>query len=184
MEKIFKAIDYMTVVHQNQFRKGSLLPKSTHLFAVAAILLKHGYDEDVVIAGLLHDVVEDTNHSIDEIRLLFGKKVADYVLAETEIDKKNPWKMRKKMKINDLKNVNHQVKAIAAADKMHNLYSLYRDYQEQGETIWENFNASKRETIWYYKEVIKAICHDAEGPIFTELKQLADRIGELDGKNN
>ncbi len=89
MEKIFQAINYMVVAHQDEYRKGNNLPKSTHLFSVAAILLKYGYDEEVVVAGILHDVVEDTDRDIDEIKKLFGQKVAGYVLAETEIDKKN-----------------------------------------------------------------------------------------------
>ncbi len=67
---------------------------------------------------------------------------------------------------------------------MHNLYSLYEDYQKQGEKVWANFNASRRDVIWYYQTVIKAICLNASGEIFDDLKQLGERIDELNGEDN
>ncbi len=184
MEKIFKAINYMVDVHRKECRKGNNLPKSSHLFSVAAILLKHGYPDDVVVAGLLHDVVEDTDHNIEEIEKKFGSTVAEYVQAETEIDKKYSWQIRKEKQIEKLKTAKAEVKAIAAADKMHNLYSLYEDYDNQGEKVWQNFNAGKKEIIWYYQTVIEAICLNVEGAIFDELKMLLERMDKLNGKNN
>jgi len=184
MEKIFKAINYMVDVHRKECRKGNNLPKSSHLFSVAAILLKHGYPDDVVVAGLLHDVVEDTDHNIEEIEKKFGSTVAEYVWAETEIAKSNPWRLRKETQIKKIKKAKEEVKVIAAADKLHNLYSLYEDYALQGEDVWQNFNAEKKEIIWYYETVTAAICHNVEGEIFSELKFLLERIGELNGKDN
>lgn len=181
MERLLQAINYMVEVHGGQQRKGSKLPKATHLFGVAAILQRYGYDDEVVIAGLLHDVVEDTERDIAEIAHLFGAQVAEYVLAETEIAKENPWRVRKTTQIASLKNAKSAVKAIAAADKMHNLISLYQDYQAQGEQVWQHFNAGRDDIIWYYQTIIPAICHGVSGGIFADLKQLGDKITELKG---
>jgi (p)ppGpp synthase/HD superfamily hydrolase len=169
----------MAKCHEGQIRKTNGLPKSIHLFGVAAILLKHNYEEDIVISGLLHDIIEDTDHKIEEIELLFGSKVKEYVLGETEIDKKFPWKDRKDHQINYFMTASKESKAIGAADKIHNMISLLEDYQTQKDDLFNCFNASKEDVLWYYQEITKAMTNNVEGPIFDELKEIQREVAKL-----
>ncbi|MCD8562391.1 MAG: HD domain-containing protein [Bacilli bacterium] len=178
-ERLMKAINYMAKCHEGQIRKTNGLPKSVHLFGVASILLKHNYDEDIVIAGLLHDVIEDTYHTIEEIETLFGTKVKEYVLLETEIDKKYSWKERKDAQIKSFMNASKESKAIAAADKIHNMLSLLEDYQTLNDSMFDSFNANKQDVLWYYQEITKAITNNVEGLIFDELKEIAKEVEKL-----
>lgn len=175
-KKIIEAINYMVKVHDGQTRKENGLPKSSHLFGVAMTLMKYKFRDEVVVAGLLHDVIEDTDHQISEIEELFGKEVALLVQAETEIDKRNPWKLRKETQIAHFKSASYEEKAVGAADKMHNLLSLMTDYQKRGNKVFNSFNAGKEDIIWYYNTIIEAITEGVEGEIFTDLKKIKEEM--------
>ena len=97
MNKIDKATQYIAKKHDGQYRRGLKIPYSTHLFGVARILKTAGYGESVIIAGLLHDVFEDTNASEEEVRELFGSEVLQLVKAVSEKDKSVEWYKRKKV---------------------------------------------------------------------------------------
>ena len=124
-ERIFKAINFASVAHYGQKRKTVDIPKISHAFGVGALLMKYGYDDDIVIAGLLHDIIEDCEgYTTDRIKKEFGARVANLVSDETEISKKEDWITRKTIQIEFMKTANKEAKIICAADKLHNLTSL------------------------------------------------------------
>jgi (p)ppGpp synthase/HD superfamily hydrolase len=184
MYEIINAINYMTKAHKDQYRKSNGLPKSSHLFSVATILMQYGYDKDIIITGLLHDVVEDCKeYTLDDIEKEFGKKISDYVSYVTEISKEYSWKERKDHAIETLKRAPFESKVVYAADKIHNLISLKEDYKIQGEKLWDSFNADKKSIIWYYNEICSSIKQGYDNiPIFDEMIRVKeDFFGEYNG---
>ncbi|HEY8488513.1 MAG TPA: HD domain-containing protein, partial [Thermaerobacter sp.] len=129
-------MEFAVWAHGGQTRKGKDVPYITHPLAVALTLARAGCAEDVVIAGLLHDVVEDTSVTLEEVRDRFSPAVADIVAACTE-DKRLPWEERKARMLETLAGAPLPVKLVACADKLHNIRDLRADYQQVGERVWD-----------------------------------------------
>ena len=148
--KIQKAIYIATHQHRNQERKTSDLPYIVHPFSVAWILAEQTKDEDVVVAGLLHDVLEDTvGYSYSDIVRDFGERTAKIVNEVTEI-KALPWQERKEKYIEVFENSSQESLMVATADKIHNLASLHESFLETGLSPFGlNFRPLK-ESRWFY----------------------------------
>src|SRR5262245_21992669 len=124
--RLEKALRLASVWHRGQERRGSGVPYVRHVMAVAWILDRLGFDEDVAIAGLLHDAVEDTEVTVDEVRVEFGDRVAGIVghCSEVKTDAeghKRPWIDRKRDHLAALTSAPLEAKAVVLADKFHNL---------------------------------------------------------------
>lgn len=132
-DKIEYAIYYATKAHKGQRRKIEDVDMIFHPFTCGMLLQRNGCDEDVVCAGILHDVVEDTPHTFDDIEKEFGKKVRDYVYDASEPDKSLSWEERKKHTIQQIKNAPLGSKLIVACDKISNLEDLYECIEKYGE---------------------------------------------------
>lgn len=156
MAKIHDAIIFATIKHQNQKRKGTDIPYIVHPMEVMQILTMLDCQENVIIAGILHDTLEDTDTKPDEIEKLFGGEVLGLVKAESE-DKSKTWKERKQATINHLKTASPEAKIICFADKLSNIRSIYTDKEKIGNEIWKRFNADKDSIEWYYREILKAV---------------------------
>jgi (p)ppGpp synthase/HD superfamily hydrolase len=143
--------------HRALLRKGSHTPYIVHPVHVSVILLRHGFQRDVVIAGLLHDVVEDTDTSLWEIEREFGPPVAGIVAALTEEkragDVERAWEVRKREALDKLRGAGPGAAAVKAADVIHNARSLERQLRSQGEEAWGHYSRGPEETLWYYREV-------------------------------
>jgi (p)ppGpp synthase/HD superfamily hydrolase len=111
-----------------------------------------GLDEDVVVAGYLHDAVEDTEMSLQEIERTFGKNVGRIVAGNTE-DKTKSWTERKAHTVDYVCRAPFNVKALIVADKLDNLQSLGKAHVNQGEAIWDKFNGTKEAQKWYYTSI-------------------------------
>lgn len=176
--KLFKAIDFATKVHDGQIRKSNGLPKIVHPFGVAMILKTYGYDDDVVIGGLLHDVLEDCKGiTVNDIIENFGVKIASYVIDLSEPSKSIEWKKRKQTHIQHIKYASIESKAICAADKIHNLLTLQKEIRSQGNVVWKKFNAPKEDILWYYTSMRDSIihCHENDNiPIFNDLRDIVN----------
>lgn len=144
-----KALEFATKAHRNQKRKVFGEPYIVHPIAVSKILKEAGFREEVVISALLHDVVEDTNVTIEEIKANFGEEVTRLVASHTE-NKKWSWRQRKVHTIETVKNSSLEVKALIAADKLDNLQSVVAGYNIHGENIWSFFSTGFEENAWYY----------------------------------
>ncbi len=158
-----KAICFAVDRHTGQLRKGTTRPYITHPLETMTILSSMNADTNLLIAGVLHDVLEDTDTTEEEITELFGQDVASLVLAHTE-DKTRSWEERKLTAIEDLKNASLRVKALVMADKVSNLRSMYADHKRVGEQLWERFNAPKEKQAWYYGGIRDALHELQEYP--------------------
>ncbi|MBN2531579.1 MAG: HD domain-containing protein [Spirochaetales bacterium] len=150
---IFKAIEYAAKAHKGQFRKGTRIPYIFHPVNVAQRLLEHNYPDDLVIAGLLHDTIEDTPVTADDIRKKFGDAIADLVIGASEKNRKETWENRKKETLEKLKTAPHDLLILSCADKLDNICSIKRDLRKLGESLWERFNQPGEKQKWYYKNL-------------------------------
>jgi (p)ppGpp synthase/HD superfamily hydrolase len=171
--------------HRAQVRKGSDIPYIVHPVQVAMILMRHGFDEDVVIAGVLHDTVEDTEVTAEEIRTGFGAEVAALVAAvsEVKVDEggaRRPWRTRKQEQIAHLENGDARVAALKAADCLHNLQCTLADLRRIGSAVWSRFNAGAEDWLWYHRRVAELVrARLGEHPLALELDGTIDAIAAL-----
>ena len=157
--------------HGEQARKGTEITYVSHLLAVSALVLEHGGDEELAIAGLLHDAVEDANDgdgtaTAARIRAAFGDRVADVVLgcSDTDEQPKPPWRQRKERYIAHLAEAPDDVVLVSACDKLHNARCTVADLREYGADFWlgapgVTFNAGPEDQRWYY-EALLAVFRD------------------------
>jgi (p)ppGpp synthase/HD superfamily hydrolase len=149
-ERREQAIRLMLRAHEGQIRKAEPeIPYVAHLIHVGLMVLEAGGDEDTVIAALLHDVLEDTDVTPEEIDASFGPRVTALVREVTE-DKTLHWADRKTRMIDQLRHATPEACLIAAADKISNLETLVRAHLRQGPSIWGNFRGAPRPTIEFY----------------------------------
>lgn len=152
--RIDRAIAFAAKAHEGQSRKATDVPYISHPYSVGIMLLQAGCREDVVIAGILHDTVEDTPVTEKDIELAFGKNVAALVMAASEQDKSLPWEKRKQHTIDHLSQTSEEACQIICTDKLHNLRSMVSDYEKLGDSLWERFNKGKDRQEWYYRSLL------------------------------
>ena len=178
-----QALVYATELHAEQIRKGSKVPYISHLLGVASIALEYGADEDEAIAALLHDAIEDQGGQTvrAEIRVRFGERVTEIVdgCTDTDTTPKPPWAERKKAYIARISSTLPSVRLVSAADKLHNIRSILKDYRTQGDVVWDLFKGGKQGTLWYYRSLVAAF-HEADStPIVVELDRLVTELERL-----
>lgn len=153
--RFLRAFHFAAEKHSGQTRKASGIPYLTHLMGVASLVLEAGGDEDLAIAALLHDVVEDCGGGpmLKEVRRRFGKRVAQVVDGCTDAYEipKPPWRDRKESYIRRLKKERADTRLVSAADKLNNIRSILSDYRVVGESVWARFNGGRDGTLWYYR---------------------------------
>lgn len=147
-----KAMKFAIASHEGQFRKGSYAPMVSHPIRVADTLKRFGFSVETVIAGFLHDVVEDTDVTLDDIEKEFGAEVRRIVAGNTE-DKTKTWLERKQHTIDWIREAPLEVRALIVADKLDNLMCLIQDHGDIGEGIWDSFAKGRLEQAWYFTSV-------------------------------
>lgn len=155
-ELLNKAIIYAVEKHAGQLRKGTQIPYIVHPMEVLALLNEMRADMTVIIAGVLHDTVEDTSATIDDIIREFGEDVAELVGNHTE-DKSKTWFQRKSQGLRELAEGSFDLKCLVLADKLSNVRNMYRDYMIEGDEYWDRFNAPFEKQAWYYNSAVKAL---------------------------
>lgn len=174
-----KAINFASGKHAGQMRKADRIPYISHPFGVAWILSSHQADEETIIAGLLHDVLEDVpDCSEKEIEALFGKRVLSIVKEVSEkedlnngLDRKTNWQNRKQNYLDHLLQASEPAMLVCAADKIHNLSSHAQTFSVQGKEMWKNFSSTPEKMLWYYEMVLKILSERLDHPIVRELEQ-------------
>jgi (p)ppGpp synthase/HD superfamily hydrolase len=160
----YRAFEYANQWHRDQARKSTTLPYILHPMGVASLVLEAGGDEEQAIAALLHDVPEDCGGEIrlTEILEMFGPRVeamvrgcSDSLVAEKE--DKAPWRERKQAHIDHVATADMDTLIVTAADKVHNGRAIATDLQTIGDKVWERFNASRDDIIWYYSTFYSAL---------------------------
>lgn len=152
-QRVFQAIELATKAHTGQFRKGTKIPYLVHPLGVAKILIEGGCAEDTVVAGLLHDTVEDTTISLDDIRQQFGAGVAGLVEMVSEPNKSDTWENRKQQAIDKLETAPMDAVYCSLADKLNNIRDIRADYEKLGDDVFLRFNRSRSQQEWYYRAV-------------------------------
>ena len=162
MNMLEEAIVYATIMHQGKVRKFGGRPFILHPMEVAQILSTMTDDMEVIAAGILHDVVEDTDGTLSEIEKRLGERVAHLVHSESEDeypgeDRSATWQRRKEGSILNLrKSRDVGVKMLWLADKLANLRSLSQTYSEQGEAMWAELHQGDSEAhLWYYNKAAR-----------------------------
>jgi (p)ppGpp synthase/HD superfamily hydrolase len=164
-ERMERALRWAAECHDGQTRRSSGVPYFAHVAAVALVLARAGFDEDAVVAGLLHDLVEDSGASLDDVSARFGPAVAEIVghCSEVKTDargNKRPWLDRKRDHLAAMANAPLAARAVMLADKLHNLISIELDIHERRD-IWSQFHAERDRVLWYYRAAIDACgCDD------------------------
>lgn len=173
-----KAINFAVEAHRGQQRKGDSLPYIIHPLTVGIVLLEEGCEQEVVIAGFLHDTVEDTDVTYAEIEDNFGSRVMRIVRGVSEPDKTLPWRRRKEHTIEYIRRAPLDERMVICADKLHNITSMIDEYRESGEKLWERFNAGREEQKWYYREILKSLQSHNDIPEKVNIfKELEKRVG-------
>jgi (p)ppGpp synthase/HD superfamily hydrolase len=184
-DRLAEAFAFADLLHRRQRRKGSDVPYITHLMSVAALVGEYGGSEDQVIAALLHDAVEDQGgpDTLAQIRVRFGEGVAHYVEAASDAldEPRPPWLQRKQVFLAGLREAPCDAKLIVAADKLHNVRTLIRDYYQVAEGLWDRFTGKREGTLWYYREALMALSQGWEHPILRELREAVETLEELAG---
>ena len=178
------ALLYAAEAHREQVRKGAGVPYLSHLLQVAGLALEHGADEQVAIGALLHDVVEDTPASPEEIEQRFGKRVRDIVEGCSDtLDKETEdrsWRERKETYLAHLcEAASADVLLVSCCDKLHNSRSILSDLKEQGDTIWGIFKGGREGTLWYYRALVEAY-RKVDAPLRL-VRELDEVVSESEG---
>jgi (p)ppGpp synthase/HD superfamily hydrolase len=170
--------------HAGQARKKTPVPYISHLLSVVGLVLEAGGDEDLAIAGLLHDVVEDCGGApvLKQVRARFGRRVARIVesCTDTDVTPKPPWRRRKEAYLQHLRSADADARLVSAADKLHNVRSILADYRESGESTWERFQGKREGTLWYYRALSKEFERKMPNRLTRELKRV---VAELEAES-
>ena len=186
--RIEQAIRAAAVLHRTQVRKGEMpYPYITHVVAVAFLLFDYTTDEDVIIAALLHDTIEDTDYTVDELEEDFGANVRNLVETVTEptTDKETAlqWAARKKQYISQLEKGPTEALLIAAADKIHNMRSVVETYYEEPSQFLKDFGGTCGQRLEMYQVLANLfnrrlkndIIHEFNH-VFAEYKEFVYRV--------
>jgi (p)ppGpp synthase/HD superfamily hydrolase len=178
MERLPSALVFAARVHQGQRRKGSDTPYIAHVLGVAALALEYDATEDEAIGALLHDAAEDCGGEamLAEIRAQFGDAVGDIVLgcSDSLVEdpaEKRPWLERKEAYVEHVAEATASVCLVSAADKLHNVRAVARDYRADGEDIWSRYQGQREGTLWYYDAVSLALWRRWPSPLTQELRR-------------
>ena len=177
-----RAIVFATKVHKGQFRKGTEIPYILHPMEAAAIVGTMTTDNEIIAGAVLHDVVEDTDTTVQQVQELFGERVSKLVAAESEDKRENlsaesTWKIRKQETLDHLKTAPIDVKMITLGDKLSNIRAINRDYNTIGDTFWQRFNQKdKNEHYWYYQSIADCLKELNEYPAYKEYCELVKKI--------
>ena len=181
--RFLKAFEFAAKKHAGQTRKASTTPYIAHLMGVTSLVLEAGGDEDLAIAALLHDVVEDCGGApmLREVRRRFGKRVAKVVDGCTDADTspKPPWRERKENYLRHLAYADADTRLVSAADKLNNVRSIVSDYREVGEFVWERFNGGREGTLWYYRSLRDEFLRHERNRVTRELELAVDELESL-----
>ena len=181
MSLLRKAIEFATEAHDGQIRKFSNTPFIFHPFEVGQIVSNMTDDEEVIAAAVLHDTVEDTEVTMEDLEREFGTRIKDLVAMETENKRPNSsksatWKVRKAESLEKLAKCDDiDVKKMWLADKLSNVRSCYRMYLKEGLDMWKAFNnANPSDQKWYYTTIVELLKDLSDYSIYREFAAIVD----------
>jgi len=181
-EKVERALRAAVEAHQDQSRKGlGGVPYVTHPMHVALILARRGVDEDLIVAGLLHDVVEDcAAWTLERVAAEFGVHVRSIVDQLTE-DRSMSWEERKRAAIDKVPRMSPEAATVKAVDKLHNLQTLLADLRAAADAqeVWKRFNGGRERTLAMDALLVEALCGRIEPSLCRALRAAQAAVAEL-----
>lgn len=174
-----KAARIAVLAHSGQTRKADALPYIIHPLMVALKLAKYNFPDTVIAAALAHDILEDTSFPEEKLREELGDEVTELVKAVTA-DDSLPWEERKSEYVETLRGAPEGAKAVAAADKIHNLESLMIAYAGQGPELWKKFSRGRERKLWFEEKVLRMLKETWRHPLIAEYERLLEKERNLE----
>ena len=178
-----KAITFAVEKHSGDVRKGTETPYIVHPMEAAAIVATMTNDEKILAAAVLHDTVEDTDATIEDIEREFGSEVAKLVAAESEdkrreISSEESWQIRKQETIDYLRDkANAAERMVALGDKLSNIRAISRDYEKLGDALWERFNQhDPAKHAWYYGSFLETLKELSDTAAYREYEEIYRKV--------
>jgi len=164
--------------HQGQIRKEGPYPYIEHPAVVALMLARHGFDETVIAAALVHDVLEDTGYAEADMRAELGRDVMTIIASVTNDDSLS-WEDKKKRYIETVRAGSEGAKAVATADKIANARSFLVAYAAQGPDLWKHFNAGREKKLWFENAMLAMLQETWQHPLIVEYRALVEEMNAL-----
>ena len=161
VKKYKKAIDFSYNFYQSKFRKGLKIPYFTYLSSVSNLIIENSGNTDEAIAGLLHDLLEfdDNKKKTNVIKSRFGIKVLNIIKQCSNANynnlNKEDWLLNKKKFLETMNKKSQSTLLVSICDKLHSLSCIINDYNKIGKKLWKNYDHSKDDNLWYYKNLCK-----------------------------
>jgi len=181
-ELLDRAIIFAVKAHAGTERRGKGYPYSVHLMEAVEIVATMTPNQELLAAAALHDTVEDTNVTIDDIRTEFGDRIATLVAHETEerlegVRAEDSWHDRKQATIKKLAKASRETKIVALGDKLSNMRAIAHDYDELGDALWERFHAKDpKDHEWYYRGLANSLRELQDTTAFQEFESLIHHV--------
>ena len=180
---VSKAIEFSVIAHDGMRRRKSETPYILHPMEVGVIVATMTDKQEVIAAGVLHDVVEDAGISLEEIGEIFGARVMELVASETEnkyeeLPPEETWRTRKEESLRKLRETDDtDVLMLWIGDKLSNIRTIYRDLLVEGDALWEKFHQSDKSVqAWYYRSIMKYTERISHTLAWMEYKTLVEKI--------
>lgn len=180
--RIEQAIRAASILHKDQTRKGEVpYPYITHTFAVAMIVADYTEKEDTIVAAFLHDTLEDTDYTEEEIHEDFGPNVRDIVVTLTKqpMPPETSWKDTRNAYLKKLKDANEDALIVAAADKLHNMRTMVEAYYDVPEALVNDFGGSLNERLMLYQEISNIFNRKLTNPITHEFNHVFEEFKQF-----
>ena len=177
-----RAIVFAVRAHAGSERRGKGFPYIVHPMEAVAIVATMTADQELLAAAALHDTVEDTGVTVDQLRQEFGSRVADLVAQESDsltpgLSEAESWKARKQAAIDRLAAASHEAKIVAMGDKLSNMRAIWRDYQTKGDELWNIFHVKdKASHEWHYRGLAAALSELSDTFAYKEFVRLIDEV--------
>lgn len=177
-----RAIMFAVKAHAGTERRGKGFPYIVHPMEAVEIVATITPDQELLAAAALHDTVEDTDVTIEQIRAEFGDRIASLVGAETDIviegqSEQDSWYDRKRAAINRLSKASKDAKIVAMGDKLSNMRAIARDYAVQGDALWNLFHVNDpKDHEWHYRGLADALRDLEDTFAFKEFEMLIDQV--------
>lgn len=181
-ELLDRAIVFAVKAHSGTERRGKGFPYIVHPMEAVAIVATMTSDQELLAAAALHDTIEDTEVTVEDLRAEFGERIASLVASESDsihegISEEESWHRRKKEGIDRLRSASREVKIVALGDKLSNMRAIARDYAELGESLWTIFHAKEpEEHAWRYRSLADALRKLEGTAAFTEFESLIEQV--------
>ena len=177
-----RAIVFAVRAHAGTERRGKGFPYIVHLMEAVEIVATMTPDQELLAAAALHDTVEDTDVTVEQIRAEFGERIASLVASESDIvldglPAEDSWHARKQAAIDCLSHASHDAKIVALGDKLSNMRAIARDYAQQGDQLWDLFHAKNpKDHEWHYRGLADALSELRDTFAYKEFEYLINQV--------